>query len=321
MDRLDEPPAPVRITRHDGYQAAAFTAMASPCELLMETDSDSLALQLARAGCAEVTRIEHKFSRYNPASLCSRINSAGGRTVAIDDECHRLLEFAQTAYQLSAGAFDLTSGVLRRAWHFDGSDRLPTQAQIDALLPLVGWHWVQFEHEWMRMKPGMEIDFGGIGKEYAVSRVADICRRLAPDTSVLINLGGDLQITRPRAGGAAWHVGIERILDDGPTGDHAAPALHSMAGAVRSAATLMLKQGALATSGDAKRYLLKDGQRFGHILDPKTGWPATQAPASVTVAAPLCIQAGCLATLSLLQGGGAEDFLQRQKVQYWCEWR
>ena len=74
----------------------------------------------------------------------------------------------------------------------------------------------------------------------------------------------------------------------------------------------------MATSGDARRYLLKDGKRFSHILNPETGYPIENAPRSVTVAAPHCIQAGLLATLALLQGAKAEAFLDDQAVKFWC---
>ncbi len=191
--------------------------------------------------------------------------------------------------------FDLTSGVLRRAWRFDCSDNVPHQRQIDALLPLVGWQKVVFDKNTIQMKTGMEIDFGGIGKEYAVSAVNDMFRTLAPDLSVLVNLGGDIQITTPRKAGQPWHVGIENH-------SHVIPIFH----------------GALATSGDAKRYLLKDGRRYSHILNPKTGWPIANAPSSITTHAPLCVQAGCLATLGLLNGKEAELFLNNQEVKYWC---
>ena len=283
------------LTRHDTYFSASFYAMASPCEFLMATNDEGLAKHLAKLGVAEVKRIEHAYSRYAKDNLCFAINNANGKQVPIHGECYRLLSFAQTCYDLSDGMFDITSGVLRRAWHFDGSDRIPHQHDIDALLPLVGWEHVVFDEHSMQMKPNMEIDFGGIGKEYAVSTVADICREHAPDISVLVNLGGDIQITKPRDNKEPWRVGIEN-----------------------NEQVIPIIEGALATSGDTKRYLLKDGTRYSHILNPKTGWPIQQAPASITTFAPLCIQAGCLATLALLNGKNAEEFLNEQDITYWC---
>lgn len=80
---------------------------------------------------------------------------------------------------------------------------------------------------------------------------------------------------------------------------------------------LSLAAGALATSGDARRFLLKDGVRYGHILDPRTGWPVRGAPRSVTVAAPTCTEAGVLATLAMLQGREARAWLAAQGAPHW----
>ncbi len=283
------------LSRNDSYFSASFHAMASPCELLIATTDEALAGEISERGVAEVKRIENKYSRYVKDNLCYAINNAKGKCTDIDEECYRLLTFAQTCFELSEGMFDLTSGVLRRVWTFDGSDRIPQQSDIDSILPFMGWEKVVFNERTIQMRSGMEIDFGGIGKEYAVSTVAEICKHTAPDVSVLINLGGDIQITKPRENGQPWLVGIENNTE-----------------------VIQIIEGALATSGDAKRYLLKNGKRYSHILNPKTGWPIQNAPASVTTLAPFCIQAGCLATLALLNGKKAEKFLKEQDVKYWC---
>jgi thiamine biosynthesis lipoprotein len=145
----------------------------------------------------------------------------------------------------------------------------------------------------------MEIDFGGIGKEYAVDSAAALVRTVSD--RCLLNFGGDLLALGPQSGNAPWRVGIESVRD---------------AGAV--AQQIDLTVGALATSGDARRFLLKDGQRYGHVLDPRTGWPVAGAPRSVTVAAASCTEAGMLATLALLQGPQAEAFLEAQGAQFWA---
>lgn len=286
--------------RNDHY-CGRFTAMASPCELLIETADKQLAQHLSLLAFNETQRIEHKFSRYRNDNLLYKINHAQGQPLTIDVETHRLLTFANTCFELSDGMFDLTSGVLRQAWKFDGSDQLPTDEQVAALLPFIGWKKVHFNSETVTLPTGMELDLGGIGKEYAVDCVAKLCQLNAPHTSVVVNFGGDIQVTQPRKQNQYWHIGIESLEDS------------------QSAVKLLqIKSGGLATSGDARRYLLKDGQRFSHILNPKTGYPAIDAPRSVTVAAPHCIQAGLMATLALLHGQQAEAFLQQQNLQFWC---
>jgi FAD:protein FMN transferase len=146
----------------------------------------------------------------------------------------------------------------------------------------------------------LEIDFGGLAKEYAVDRALAEARMVA-GAPMLVNFGGDLAVSGPRANGQRWHVAIASVEKEDDM-----------------AALLDLRQGGLATSGDAQRYLLKDGVRYSHILDPRTGWPVTGAPRSVTVAAASCVEAGLTATLAMLQGPGAEKFLKREGVRAWC---
>jgi thiamine biosynthesis lipoprotein len=199
---------------------------------------------------------------------------------------------------LSGGAFDITSGVLRHAWKFDGSDRVPDKAAVERLLPLVGFDKLEWRSPRLRVPAGMELDFGGIGKEYAVDRAYEL---LAARIHVpfLINFGGDLRANRPPSQGP-WQVAIER-----PDTDREPTML------------LDLEYGALATSGDSRRYLLRDGIRYGHILDPRTGWPVPGSPRSVTVAASSCTEAGLLSTLASLHGAEARAFLEEEGVRYW----
>ncbi|MCF2949245.1 FAD:protein FMN transferase [Paraglaciecola aquimarina] len=275
--------------------------MASPCELLIDSQDQKLAQHLTSFAYAECRRIEQKYSRYLGGNLIDQINKSKGQSVAIDDETYRLLEFANTCYEISEGLFDITSGVLRKIWKFDGSDNIPTKQQVKAILPKVGWPKVKYNQQNIRLPEGMELDFGGIGKEYAVDNVAKICKEQAPLTSVVVNFGGDIQVTRSRANQQAWLIGIESFKSQ-----------------LKTQKVLRIYQGGLATSGDAKRYLLKDGIRYGHILNPKTGYPIEDSARSVTVATDHCIQAGLLATLALLQGPNADGFLQQQGVKHWC---
>ena len=286
----------------DGW-AGEFRAMASPCELLVLDGSRGLAREALGRVADEAWRIEAKLSRYRDDNIIHRINHADGGAVEVDDETGRMLDFAQTLFELSDGRFDVTSGVLRKAWKFDGSDRVPDDAEVDALLEQIGWQRVRWDGRSIRLRPGMQIDLGGIGKEYAVDRAAQLAADFT-EVPCLINFGGDLMCSRPRLDGQPWRVGIEQVDALPVTG--AAPSK-----------TVRLTAGGLATSGDARRFLLKDGVRYPHILDPRSGWPVMDAPRSVTVAAATCTQAGMLATLSMLQGSGASAFLAEQGAQFW----
>jgi thiamine biosynthesis lipoprotein len=277
-----------------------FQAMATPCEIRIETRDRELAGKAVQAAMAVARRIEEKFSRYRDDSVIGRINRAGGRSVAVDKETARLLDFAAQCFELSDGLFDVTSGVLRRAWTFDGSANLPEPSQVEALRKLIGWKKVTWRKPYFTLPEGMEIDFGGLAKEYAVDRALAEARMIA-GASMLVNFGGDLAVSGPRANGQRWHVAIASVDRE-----------------KNMAAMLDLGQGGLATSGDARRYLLKDGVRYSHILDPRTGWPVTGAPRSVTVAAASCVEAGLTATLAMLQGLRAERFLKREGTRAWC---
>jgi thiamine biosynthesis lipoprotein len=272
--------------------------MGSPCEVLLETDDRTSANHAAEVVAHEAWRIEDKFSRYLDGSVVQRINRSGGEAVTVDDETARLLNFAQTLYELSDCRFDITSGTLREVWTFDGSDRVPTREAVEAVLDRVGWHRVSWNAPLLEMPAGMEIDLGGIGKEYAVDRCAEALRSRY-DVPALVNFGGDLAVTGPPQRRDAWRVAVEGDAPD------------------RADRLIDLRQGALATSGDARRFLLRGGIRYGHILDPATGWPIPDAPRTVTVAADSCTQAGMLSTLAMLQGRGAEDFLDDQGLRYW----
>ena len=277
-----------------------FRAMATPCEIRVECGDRKIAERAARAAQTAVCRIEAKFSRYLEGSVIGHINAQSGDSIEVDAETAHLLDFAQHLFGISNGLFDITSGVLRRIWRFDGSDRIPTPEQVNSLLPLVGWQKAVWNPPFLQIPAGAEIDFGGLGKEYAVDLALHAITEITGQPA-LVNLGGDLRVSGPRMDGRPWKVAIESV-------DRAGYA----------EAMLEISTGALATSGDARRFLQKNGVRYGHILDPRTGWPVNNPPRSITVAAPTCVEAGMLATMAILHGEQAESFLENEQIKAWC---
>lgn len=276
--------------------------MGGPCEVLADTADEASARDIVDIVAACAWRIEHKFSRYRPDNIVARINASAGVPVEVDIETANLLDYAAVVHRLSEGLFDITSGVLRRIWTFDGGRETPARAEIDALLPLVGWAKVQWTRPVICLRAGMQIDLGGMGKEYAVDQAVQLAAQ-ATSAAVLVNFGGDIAVTRARDGNLPWRVGIEGVN----------------AGSKRSAGLIDLAAGALATSGDTHRYVESKGKRLPHILDPRTGRPVGGAPRSVTVAAPTCTNAGMLCTLAMLRGLGAEGFLESEGVRHWVQ--
>ncbi len=277
-----------------------FKAMASHCEVRLFAPDADTARAWSDAAIAEVRRIETKYSRYRDDSVTTAINrSAGLESIAVDAETAGLIDFGAALHEQSGGRFDLTSGVLRRVWDFK-AQRLPTQQQIDGVLPLIGWSQVQWSDGRVRLpQGGMEIDFGGIGKEYAADRAGALLVDQGAGHG-LINLGGDVRVIGPAPDGTPWRVAVQD-----PRGRPGA-----------TLARLDVASGALATSGDYERYFVVDGRRYCHVMDPRTGWPVG-AWQSVSVVAPLAIAAGACATLTMLQS--VDDglaFLAAQGVRY-----
>ena len=274
--------------------------MASEHELLLWSDDEAHATRAAEAAVADVHRIEAKYTRYRDDSVTTRINrAAGGGAVAIDAETAALLAYADECHRLSGGRFDLTSGVLRRVWDFRRKPpQVPDAAAIAAATALIGWSRVERDERTVRLpEAGMEIDFGGIGKEYAADRAATVCMEHGIRHG-LVNLGGDVRATGPQPDGAPWRVGIRHPRREGA-----------------AVAAVLLESGAVATSGDYERFFEIAGQRYCHILDPRTGRPVAHWQ-SFSVVAPLCVVAGSCATIAMLMGPDAESFLREQGLRY-----
>ena len=279
-----------------------FVAMASDCEVRLAGLSAVRAQSLAALAIAEVRRIETKYSRYRADSVVSQINAAAGNgePITIDAETAQLLAFATQLFALSDGLFDATSGVLRQVWDFK-SARRPSAEQLAELLPRIGWNHVQWNDQTAQLtRAGMELDFGGFGKEYAADRAATLLANEGAQHG-LVNLGGDIRVIGPQEDGSPWLMGIR----------------HPRAARQDDAviASIPISSGALATSGDYERFFVEDEQRFCHILNPKTGWPA-QHWQSISVIAPVCVAAGAMSTTAMLKGPDAIAFLEGQGVSY-----
>jgi FAD:protein FMN transferase len=276
-----------------------FFALGSDCGLQIWADDEAAADHAARAAIGEIARIEARYSRYRADSEVARINAVAlrGGTLEVDPETAGLISYAFACWRRSDGLFDITSGLLRRAWNFS-SRRLPDAAAVAALLPRIGLDKIAWETPHLTFQvPGMEIDFGGIGKEYAVDRAVVVCRAMGIRHG-LVDLGGDIGVIGLRPDGGSWRIGIRHPR--APT---------------TAVAQVVLDTGGLATSGDYERFIEVDGQRYCHILDPRTGWPV-HGLASVSVLAGDCLVAGSLATGAMLKGRDGIAWLRSLDVRH-----
>lgn len=272
----------VRTDLH--YYHFDFKAMGSPCAIQLYAKNQKKANDAAQLAIDDVSRLENLYSRYRDDSFLSEINriAAIAGSITVDEETAGLLDYAATCYQQSDGLFDITSGILRSVWDFK-SGKLPTKKAIRQIKEKIGWHRVKWEHPVLSFDiPGMEIDFGGVVKEYAVDRAAALCLEAGVYHGI-VNLGGDIKIIGPHPDGSPWRVAIRHPRQSGT--------------ALR---TLQLYSGALASSGDYERCITLNGVRYGHVLNPKTGWPVRYM-AAVSVAGDFCVVAGSASTIGMLK--------------------
>jgi FAD:protein FMN transferase len=268
------------------YVESPFFAMGTACEIKLFAPSHARGEAVIRGLVSEVGRLEKKYSRYQEDSFLSEINRRAekGKSISVDSETASLIAYISGCYETSAGLFDVTTGALRRIWKPHSGSVLPSQEVIDQCLDSMGWACVLWEAPQLHFsKSGMELDLGGVVKEYAVDR----CVALAHEAGIrhgLVNLGGDIRVIGPDPAGQGWSI---RIRDPGDP-----------QGFMR---TIKLLSGALATSGDYERCLVVEGKRYGHIFNPKTGWPV-DFMASVSVVADQCVVAGSVSTIGMLMG-------------------
>ncbi len=277
----------------------SFQAMGSPCEIQLYDESRVNAKQIVRKLAAEVQRLERKYSRFTADSFLADINASAGHKlgIKIDKETRALFDHALSCFEQSGGLFDVTAGVLNRIWDFRNA-QVPSTTEIAALLPRIGFNRLSWRGSRLLLPQGMEIDFGGIVKEYA----ADAAARLGRDLGVkhgLVNLGGDFAVIGPQPDGESWTIGVAN-----PQGQDSLMA------------RIDLQQGGIASSGDYERSFINDGVRYSHILNPKTGWPC-QGLRAVSVAANLCTVAGSMATIAMLKSEvDGLDYLKESSLPF-----
>ncbi|HEX8914309.1 MAG TPA: FAD:protein FMN transferase [Humisphaera sp.] len=278
----------VRADSKGDYHALSFRAMSTPVRVAFSCPKPAVAGDYLRAAAEWVSAFEARYSRFIPESVVGQVNGAAGRGdwVEVDGEADRLLALCDEMHRLTGGAFDAASLPLLRAWDWRADPpRVPDAAALAEARRLSGWDKVERRPGAVRLpEAGMGVDLGGIGKEYAVDRLVEMAAERGIG-NVMVDIGGDLRVSGHGHGKDAWYVGLEE--PDRP-GD--------------CWACLRLTDRAVATSGDYLRSFTRDGRRYGHVLDPRTGEPVANGCQAVTVVAPTCVLAGVLSTAAFVLG-------------------
>ena len=272
-------------SRTDGGRELRCMALGTTCRWVTVGSTEALR-RFDHEALAWISAFEAKYSRFLPDSWISVLNaSAGGAAVASDPEIDRILALCHEMHFLTRGVFDPTALPLIRLWDWRRA-QVPTDSEIESARQRVGWRKVQRRPGAVRLsEPGMALDLGGMGKEYAVDQVALLARQCGL-TGVLVDFGADIRVVGlPADGRPGWHLGLEDPDQPG-----------------RAWCGLAVRDAAVATSGDYHRGFTAAGQRWGHILDPRTGRPVQNGCRAVHVLAPSCTLAGMLSTAALVLG-------------------
>jgi thiamine biosynthesis lipoprotein len=256
--------------------------LGSPFEITVVATDSVQANQFVNMAFDEVTRIEHLISDWIPTTQISKVNQqAGIAAVKVDLEVFELVERALKISKLTDGAFDISYASMDKIWKFDGSMKtMPTEEAIKKSVAKVGYEHILLDANNTTIfleKEGMKLGLGGIGQGYIADKIKALLQKNGC-TSGLVNVSGDINTWGKQPNGADWSVGIVNPMNKN-----------------KVFATFPLYDSAVETSGSYEKYVTFNGKRYSHIIDPRTGYPATGI-VSVSVFAKQTELADALAT-------------------------
>ena len=283
LDRLNA----VTLEHTGDMYRLAFFAMGTECQVTFSAVSRAAADRFRLAAFQWLAGFEATFSRFLPDSLISQLNrEAGGSWIPVTEEAEAIFKLCDWYVWVTRGLFDPTALPLLRLWDYKAEfPRLPAPDEVRAAKALVGWKRVERRAGEARLPaPGMAIDLGGIGKEYAVDRVMGLAMTHGI-TDALVDFGHDIRVMGKPPGGDTWMIGLEDPRDPGLCWTGVA-----------------LRDRAVCASGNYLRRVVIDGVSYGHIVDPRTGRPVSHDILSAAVIAPTCTEAGILSTCAFILG-------------------
>lgn len=283
--------APIR-GRTEAY-SQSFFAMDTYMTFTVYDDNAEEARAALRQAQGELEALEALWSVTEQGSDIYAVNHSGGQTVTVDDQTAGLLSFALQMARKTGGALEPTLYPVLTAWGFTTDEnRIPSADEISALLEKTGYDRVVTAGNRVTLPDGMMLDLGAVGKGYA-GDLAGQCLKEQGIDSALLDIGGNIQAVGTKPDGSDWKLGLRSPFGEGIFG------------------TLRISDQAVVTSGNYERYFIgEDGVRYGHIVDPETGYPVDNGLASVTVIADEGKLCDALSTALFVMG--PED-----AVEYW----
>ncbi len=255
---------------------------------------------------AAFERLSHALNAFDSTSIIAAINT--NRTMEVDSVFLRVFNRAQEISALSAGSYDISAAPLINAWGF-GFEKAATISPelIDSLRQFVGYQKIRYDGERIvKDDPRLMLNASSIAKGYAADLVAEALEAKGV-TDYLVEVGGEIVYNGLNPSGKAWHVGINKPIDDPTGGNQELELIVSLEG-----------KGALASSGNYRNFYVKDGKKYAHTIDPLTGYPVQTDVLSATVIAPDCMTADALGTTFMVVGSQrvAEIAKQLPGVEY-----
>ena len=270
--------------------------MGTVVEITVQHKDPTVARKAIQHAFDEGKRTENLLSIYKKDSEISMINlKAGLEEVKVSRDSLYVIEKALAYSELSDGAFDITVGPLIELWGFrNGEMKVPDKTEIEKTLALVNYRNVSINREKSTVKlekPGMKLDLGGIAKGCAVDRMIGVLKSDGIKEAI-VNAGGDIYALGNPAGKSGWEIGIRSPRNDSDMIDVLIDTIIDV---------IKVKNSAIATSGDYEKFFFEGGKRYSHIIDPRTGVPASGVT-SVTVTAETATEADALATTLFVLG-------------------
>ena len=259
--------------------------MGTLVEISVIEKDEKLAITAIQHAFREIRRLENLMSIHIPDSEVSKINQAAGKDrVPVSKELMVVIQRSLFWSEKTAGAFDITIGPAQELWDFDAPS-LPSKNSIADAIKKIDFRKIQLEEQNIFLpEKWMRLNLGAIAKGYAVDKAIDVLRKNKIQNA-LINAGGDLKSIGKRSDQLNWRIGLQH-----PRNSESLLASFSISG------------NAVATSGDYQKYFEQNGKRYHHILDPKTGYPATTGSMSATVIAKNVMDADALSTAIFVLG-------------------